>query len=75
MKMNISSSKENINDTPATVEFRSDVISGLSKRQKKLTPKYFYDEIGSVLFEKITQLPEYYVTRTELSILRNIAWT
>lgn len=50
-----------------------DVRRGLSAQQKFLLPKFFYDEAGSLLFEQITELPEYYPTRTELSILTNIA--
>ncbi|MFT6670137.1 MAG: dimethylhistidine N-methyltransferase, partial [Afipia broomeae] len=42
-----------------------------SQQPKKLSPKYFYDEAGSKLFEQITLLPEYYPTRTELRILRD----
>jgi dimethylhistidine N-methyltransferase len=49
------------------------VIAGLSARPKQLPPKYFYDEIGSLLFEAITEQPEYYPTRCELSILREHA--
>ncbi|MFM6279746.1 MAG: L-histidine N(alpha)-methyltransferase, partial [Dolichospermum sp.] len=40
-----------------------DVIEGLSKKQKNLPAKYFYDDPGSLLFEKICELPEYYPTR------------
>ena len=54
----------------ATSVFAGDVIGDLSKFPKKLSPKYFYDVKGSELFEQITVLPEYYPTRTELSILR-----
>ena len=54
----------------ATSAFAGDVIGDLSKHPKKLSPKYFYDAKGSELFEQITVLPEYYPTRTELSILR-----
>ena len=50
--------------------FASDVLAGLSARPKRLSPKYFYDEAGSRLFEQITELPEYYPTRCELAILR-----
>jgi dimethylhistidine N-methyltransferase len=50
--------------------FASDVLSGLSAPRKWLTPKYFYDERGSQLFEAITKLKEYYPTRCELAILR-----
>ena len=53
--------------------FAQDVIAGLSERPKRLSPKYFYDEAGSRLFEEITELPEYYPTRAELSILRERA--
>src|SRR5258706_15290585 len=49
--------------------FARDVIDGLAARPKRLSPKYFYDEIGSRLFEEITALPEYYPTRCELAIL------
>jgi dimethylhistidine N-methyltransferase len=51
--------------------FASDVIAGLSQANKRLSPKYFYDAVGSDLFEQITRLPEYYPTRTELGILRD----
>jgi L-histidine N-alpha-methyltransferase len=46
-----------------------DVRQGLTKVPKELSPKYFYDERGSELFEEITQLPEYYLTRSERSLL------
>ena len=45
-----------------------EVCEGLKKQQKSLSPKYFYDERGSELFEAITQLYEYYPTRTELAL-------
>jgi dimethylhistidine N-methyltransferase len=45
------------------------VVEGLSRPQKTISPKYFYDEAGSKLFEDITRLPEYYLTRTELQIM------
>jgi dimethylhistidine N-methyltransferase len=51
-------------------EFEADVIAGLSRGQKSIPPKYFYDELGSRLFEEITRLPEYYPTRTEIGILQ-----
>ena len=47
-----------------------DVLQGLSLAQKELSPKYFYDARGSELFEEITRLPEYYLTRTEASIMQ-----
>ena len=51
--------------------FADDVLGDLSQHPKRLSPKYFYDAAGSELFEQITLLPEYYPTRTELSILRD----
>lgn len=46
-----------------------DVRKGLTGTPKELSPKYFYDERGSELFEEITQLPEYYLTRSERALL------
>src|ERR1700704_6107364 len=54
-----------------TSAFAGEVIGDLSQHPKRLSPKYFYDATGSELFEQITLLPEYYPTRTELSILRD----
>ena len=54
-----------------TSAFGRDVIDDLSQHPKRLSPKYFYDATGSELFERITLLPEYYPTRSELSILRD----
>ena len=51
----------------------ADVIAGLTSRPKALPPKYFYDDRGSQLFEHITELPEYYLTRTETEILNRYA--
>ena len=56
---------------PDTGDFRRDVIASLSRAQKSLPPKYFYDDRGASLFEAICELPEYYVTRTELSLMRD----
>jgi L-histidine Nalpha-methyltransferase len=53
----------------ARAAFARDVVSGLTASRKTLRPKYFYDEEGSRLFEEITQVPEYYPTRTEIGIL------
>src|SRR5690606_12345048 len=47
----------------------SEIWSGLSQRPKRLPCKLFYDALGSRLFERITRLPEYYPTRTEVAIL------
>jgi dimethylhistidine N-methyltransferase len=53
--------------------FKSDVLRGLSERQKRLDAKYFYDEAGSELYDAICQLSEYYPYRAELSILPAVA--
>src|SRR6185369_12561522 len=53
--------------------FARDVREGLSAKAKALSPKYFYDELGSRLFEAICCLPEYYLTRAEGEILRTSA--
>jgi dimethylhistidine N-methyltransferase len=53
----------------ATSGLLSDVITGLSSEPRALACKYFYDERGSALFQKICELPEYYITRTEIDIL------
>jgi len=53
-----------------TSAFARDAVDDLSQHPKRLSPKYFYDAVGSELFEAITRLPEYYPTRTELGILR-----
>jgi len=50
-----------------------DVLSSLQQPDKSLSPKWLYDQRGSELFEKITVLPEYYLTRTETAILRQYA--
>jgi len=49
---------------------RAAVLAGLRQRPKRISPVWFYDERGSCLFDEICELPEYYVTRTELAILR-----
>lgn len=54
---------------PDSVDCRSEVLAGLARQPRQLDPKWFYDEAGSVLFEEITRLPEYYPTRTEKRIL------
>ena len=52
---------------------RADALAGLTATPKSLPPKWFYDAQGSALFEKITELPEYYPTRAERAILRSAA--
>jgi L-histidine N-alpha-methyltransferase len=54
----------------ALPSFLEEVLAGLSRRRKALPPKYFYDTAGSRLFERICRLPEYYLTRAELSLTR-----
>src|SRR6266571_7808178 len=54
---------------PEAADFLADVIAGLSARPRSLPCKYFYDERGAALFQKICDLPEYYITRTEIDIL------
>lgn len=54
---------------PERERFLSDVLDGLSRPQKELPCKWLYDERGSALFEQICELPEYYLTRTELAIM------
>ena len=53
--------------------FAADVLSGLGAKPKRLPPKYFYDLAGSSLFDRITELPEYYPTRAELGLLHEHA--
>ena len=54
----------------AAQALRRDVHDGLTQTPKSLPPKWFYDSVGSDLFDQITRLPEYYPTRTEAQILR-----
>ena len=49
----------------------TEILDGLSQPQKTLSPKFFYDERGSDLFDQITRLPEYYLTRTERRIMED----
>ena len=57
----------------AVSDFEADVLAGLSRARKSVPPKHFYDAAGSDLFEAITDLPEYYPTRTEIGLLREAA--
>ena len=54
----------------AKKNFRDEVLAGLSKSPRRLPYKFFYDERGAQLFQQICDLPEYYITRTEIEILR-----
>ena len=56
-----------------STSLRADALAGLAATPKSLPPKWFYDAEGSALFEKITELPEYYPTRAERSILRAVS--
>jgi dimethylhistidine N-methyltransferase len=56
-----------------TASFEADVLAGLAATPKHIPSKYFYDGVGSQLFEHITEVPEYYPTRTEMQILRDHA--
>ncbi len=55
---------------PEQDTFREEVLQGLQDSRKELPSKYFYDDIGSQLFEQICELDEYYLTRTELGIMQ-----
>ncbi|WP_032385658.1 L-histidine N(alpha)-methyltransferase [Rhodococcoides fascians] len=62
-----------LTDTTLLDELRKDVREGLTADPKWLSPKYFYDAVGSELFEQITVLPEYYPTRTERALIEEHA--
>ena len=53
--------------------FRRDVVNGLAARPRTIPARWFYDRAGSALFEQITTLPEYYLTRTERTLLQSAA--
>lgn len=56
---------------PELGDFRTEVLNGLSKPQKSVPCKYFYDQTGSEIFDRICRLDDYYPTRTEIGILEN----
>lgn len=62
-----------LQQSPEVSEFEADVLEGLNAAPKYVPAKYFYDAAGSHLFERITELPEYYPTRCEIHILRGEA--
>ncbi|GAA0621498.1 hypothetical protein GCM10009422_16570 [Brevundimonas kwangchunensis] len=68
----LASDVEAAKDDPAS-EFGADMAAGLSRTPKVASPKWFYDAEGSALFEDITRLPEYYPTRQEAALLRDVA--
>ncbi len=72
MSANPAASLKNFHDLePSEDDFLGAVVAGLSKKQKTLPAKFFYDAAGSQLFDEICQLDEYYPTRTELGILEH----
>jgi dimethylhistidine N-methyltransferase len=58
---------------PVSADFLAEVLTGLSGSPRTLPCKFFYDERGADLFQKICDLPEYYITRTETELLRRYA--
>jgi len=58
---------------PVNADFLAEVLAGLSGSPRTLPCKFFYDERGADLFQKICELPEYYITRTETKLLRRYA--
>src|SRR5690242_11347568 len=56
---------------PAECLLVQDILAGLRQSPKRLSPIYLYDETGSQLFDRICDLPEYYLTRTETELLRS----
>jgi len=58
---------------PAAAQLYREVTDGLRGEPKSIPPKFFYDERGSFLFSEISRLPEYYLTRVEMDILRDCA--
>ena len=58
---------------PVSEDFLAEVVDGLSSSPRSLPCKFFYDERGAELFQKICELPEYYITRTETELLRRSA--
>jgi len=55
---------------PAVADFRREVRAGLASRPRRIAPKFFYDDAGSKLFDRITRLDAYYPTRTEIGLFR-----
>ena len=58
---------------PGTISLREEVHGGLARQPKAIPPKFFYDQRGSQLFDRICEQPEYYPTRTEIGILQRNA--
>lgn len=70
MSLTVPHTIELIDLCPATDTFLDEVVEGLHRSRKAIPPKFFYDAAGSALFDTITELPEYYPTRTEMGIMR-----
>lgn len=68
-----SSQRAELDDDSETARFRAEMLEGLSRPQKSISPKWFYDAEGSRLFEEITRVPEYYPTRQEAALLKAMA--
>lgn len=69
-RLTIHQANKTASENNLSAQFAADVRAGLTAIQKTLAPKYFYDELGSYLFEAICHLPEYYLTKAEAEILR-----
>lgn len=72
----VAMAEDELATVPSTEEMQNEVAAGLGRSQKELSPKYFYDARGAALFEEITRLPEYYLTRVERALLARFtpAW-
>ncbi|GAA0638265.1 ergothioneine biosynthesis protein EgtB [Brevundimonas lenta] len=73
LRLAFEAAETTVTDGDETVGFRSDLLAGLKASPKNASPKWFYDAEGSRLFEEITRLPEYYPTRQEAALLREVA--
>ncbi len=72
--MSVNGSALDLSDLLPTAEHaRAEILAGLKAKPKRISPKYFYDEHGSALFDAICEQPEYYPTRTELGIMQDHA--
>lgn len=60
-------------ELPGTTDLHNDVVRALTHYPRRLSPKFFYDRRGSELFDAICRVPEYYLTRTEMTILQDNA--
>jgi dimethylhistidine N-methyltransferase len=63
----------NVRSAAPSDAMAADILEGLRATRKRIAAKYFYDDVGSMLFDRITEQPEYYPTRTEIGILRDNA--